>query len=266
MLPKSYLWLTSVALATTGFVCAPGEAIAANFVFDWQASSGLTPDQMNPSWSLGDTASPEAPQLINNVLRLSTSANSESMYYIQASSTVDTSSAFFIETRLRFASGSTSYPTARAPIAIALTTAPNIGNALFIDQDQVYFLTGNLSSGPKVRVDTDDNFHTYRIQYDGAGGLSLLYDDQPILSGSTFSSSAANGSQQRILWGEGSIYTHGVSEWAYFRHNALKPSVIPAQPTSVPEPTSLLGLAAIGAAAAGSALKGCCKRNWPYSS
>jgi PEP-CTERM motif-containing protein len=211
---------------------ASQEALA-GFVSDYQASSGLFPNQISPPYTLIDTADPEAPALSGGVLTLGTSSNSESMFYTQLEPIVDTSGAFFIEARVRFVSGSSS-STARAPITISFTTAPNVGNALFIGLDRVFFNTAEATAGPSALVDTNGAFHTYRIDYSGAGALTLAYDGVPVLAGTTFTSASFNGAQERIAWGELSILAFGTSEWQFFRHNAL----------AVPEPQTYALLAA----------------------
>jgi len=221
--------LTLVALAAAS---APA---AAGYVSSWNAASGLYPDQISPPYSLFDS-SPADPVLAGGVLTVSTSAQLQQMYYRQLDPIVDTSGAFFIEARLRLVSGAASHAS-RAPISITFTTAPNVGNALQIHHDSVFFLTDNLVAGTKVAVDTNDAFHTYRIESDGAGGLTLDWDGTQILTGATFLSADANGPTERITWGQGSQLAFGTSEWAYFTHDAL----------AVPEPqTYALLLAGLG--------------------
>ena len=217
-------------LLLSGFA---SQAALAGFVSNYQASSGLFPDQISPPYTLTDTASPENPALSGGILTLGTSADAERMSYIQLEPIVDTSGPFFIEARIRFVSGSSSHA-ARAPVSIALTTAPNIGNTLFIDLDRVFFNTGEVTAGPSALVDTDGAFHTYRIDYSGAGALALAYDGVPVLAGATFASPGFNGPQERISWGMGSVLSFGTSDWQVFRHNAL----------AVPEPQSYVMLVA----------------------
>jgi hypothetical protein len=221
-------------------LAASAPLASAGFVSDWRASSGLFPDQISPAYTLFDEASPENPILSGGVLTLGSSPNSERMFYIQLEPLVDTSQPFYLEAKVKLVSGSSSDPS-RGPINFLLTTAPGVGNTLHIDTDVVFFNSSANTRGPSAVVQTDDAFHTYRIDYNGAGTFTLRYDTNPvpILSASTFADLAFNGSQKRLSFGEGSILAQGTSQWEYVQHNAL----------AVPEPESfallLAGLALV---------------------
>jgi hypothetical protein len=196
----------------------------------WEATSGLLPTEISPPWALVDSASPENPVLGSQFLTLSTDQASENIFYIHTGPAVNsiTVAPFYIEAVVRFVSGSSS--AARAPVIIGLTTAPNVGNALFIRDDEVFFNTGEFDEGLSVEVDTNDAFHTYRIEVTPAtGSLSLFYDGAPILTGQTFNNAAFNGPTQRVLWGEASSLAFGASEWASVTFGS-----------SIPEPSSIL--------------------------
>lgn len=211
------------------------------FVSSWTASSGQLPTEIVPAWTLSDTASPEDPVLGSQFLTLSTSVDTENMRYIQSSPLLDTTDAFYIEATLRFVSGSTSAAT-RAPVFIGFTTTANVGNALFINHDSLFFNANEFSNGPVVSVDTNDAFHTYRIDVSATGALSLRYDGNLILTGQTYTSAGNHGAVGRIFWGEGSILATGTSEWKSFQHNALV-----EDPSPVPLPSSLfLAISALG--------------------
>lgn len=220
-----------LGLALAFLTVAGIDRVEAGFVVDWQAASGDKPDEIATPWSYVDNTDGDA-ALAGGILTLSTSQTDESTYYIETGSILDMSSPFFIEANLKFVSGA-SNAAYRAPISIGLTVEANVGNALYIGQDEVFFATGDTSTGTKVSVDTSDAFHTYRIEYDGSGGLELFYDGNaaPLLTGSTFNSSSFNGPDERIIWGEFSIHTVGVSQWTSFQHNA-----------TVPEPSSAVAL------------------------
>jgi hypothetical protein len=116
-------------------------------------AAGLFPNPISPPYTLFDEASPENPALAGGILTLSTSTNSERMFYVQLEPIVDTSGPFFIEARLRFVSGSSSHPS-RGPISIVLTTAPNVGTSLQIDQDRVFFNTCGRKQDTQLKTST----------------------------------------------------------------------------------------------------------------
>ena len=92
------------------------------------------------------------------------------------------------------------------------------------------FLTPEFGSvvDDEAFVDTDDAFHTYRIEVAANGSIEVFYDDVSTLTGSSFVSASLPG----ISWGEASISALGTSEWTMFSHNA-----------GVPEPSTGLLLA-----------------------
>lgn len=225
------------ALLLSALLLLPTPSFA-GFVSTWTASSGLRPDQIFPAWTLNDTASPENPVLSGGALTLATSPDVELMSYIQSGSLVDTSGDFYIEATVKRISGSSSSSN-RAPIAIGFTTVGSLGNILFIGNDEMFFLTAADAKGATASVQTDDAFHTYRIEVSSSGAIKVFYDSVEKLTSATVNNSSINGSTPRVLWGEGTILASGTSEWQSVSHNAL------AQP--VPEPPSFL-LLGVGAA------------------
>ena len=95
----------------------------APFVSDWNATTGLLPDDASPAWTLFDGAEPEQPSLADGVLTIETSDDLENIYYIQTEPLLDVTLPFVLETRMRFASGSSTAAT-RATGFIAFTTVP----------------------------------------------------------------------------------------------------------------------------------------------
>jgi hypothetical protein len=215
----------------------------AGYVSTWQASSNLFPDEISPPYAFTDAAVADR-AFVGGNLRISTSAPaSELMFYGHSGSLLDTSGAFYVEARVRLVSGS-SLSAVRAPITIAISTSPGVGNSLSIDHDAMFFAQSSGTAGLSYLADTNDAFHTYRIEYDGIQTLTLFYDNVPtLLTASTFNDATFNGLQPRIHWGEGTILEFGTSDWEYFTHNAL----------AVPEPQTyallLAGLGFLGFAA-----------------
>jgi hypothetical protein len=95
-------------------------------------------------------------------------------------------------------------------------------------------------------VDTDDAFHTFRIELTGAtlgSTINVYYDNAvaPLLSSPVVHDQAVYGNSPQIGMGDSSSKDSGVSEWEYLWHNA---SCIPIN--AVPEPSSL-ALLTVGA-------------------
>ena len=192
---------------------------------EWAATMGLLPDQVNPPWTLTDTAVPEDPVLAPTYVTLSTSEDSEVMLYIQSGAQVSIPDTLTIEVRMRLVSGMGNPQ--RPPAHVCFTLSPNYGNCLAIDIDEIYFHKSLFTKGLSAFVDTDGDFHTYVIEIDGLGNISASYDGVPTLTGVAFTSEDFNRSEPRVSWGTHSIRSHGVSEWEYVRHNA-GPAQVPA--------------------------------------
>jgi len=208
------------------FACAglvlftPNFASAATvFTSIWDASSGLLPDQVDPAYTLVNSASPEVPVLSATSLRLSTSTNSENMTYRQTAPLIMPVDPLVIEADVQYISGASGH-IARAPVGIIFTLSPSFGNSLYIGQDSVWLLDSDGVPGTKATVDTDDAFHTYNIELDSLGAINVLYDGSPLLTGNTYSSVSAYGTTERIEWGEVSGIASGTSDWAFVKHNA----------------------------------------------
>lgn len=187
---------------------------------EWNASSGMFPDQVCPAWSVSDNAVPEDPVFSNGKLLISTSENSENIYYGQLEPIIVFPDVTVIEARMRVISVSSS-SNARTESLIQFAMAPNQGNVLFIGKDEIFLLSGDLVRGASASVDTDDAFHTYRIEINTNGVVNVFYDGSLALTGSTFiSNSGAFPGMRAIYWGNASVLANGVSEWEFFRHNA----------------------------------------------
>jgi hypothetical protein len=79
--------------------------------------------------------------------------------------------------------------------------------------------------GASAFVDTNGQFHTYRIEADFAGNFDVYYDGVLTLEGASFSSASANGTVPRVIWGLLSSSSTGTAEFEYIEHNAGVPAV-----------------------------------------
>ena len=133
-------------------------SLSLGLTLDWQASSGVLPDQIIPPWDRVQSAGLSDPSISEGILSLETLMNGDSLYYIQREPALNTTRPFFVETRMRFVSGQSS-SLGRAPIIMAITTEPNTGGLLLIDEDEIFFSEGSGTFGPRLSIETDDDFH-----------------------------------------------------------------------------------------------------------
>ncbi|MBX3058501.1 MAG: hypothetical protein KF770_18720 [Anaerolineae bacterium] len=210
-LASGWLWFATL-------FAQPGVSSNSEVIYD--ASTGLFPEEVCPKWTLIDRATPEDPTLSGDKLVISTSANSEQIFYIQYDLAI--SYPLMIEARVKRVSGSTS-STLREPIAIGFTIKPDegnaLGNTLYIGNDVVFLLAPS-GRGDVASVDTDDEFHNYRLEVDATGAVQVYYDDVLELTGAAYSNVGTHGLVERIYWGQFSILANGASEWELVKHNA----------------------------------------------
>lgn len=218
---------------------APALAVEAR----WQAGSGQLPDAAGIGWVLTDSASPENPDLSGGVLTLQTSAQSETMQYSLTGTALDLDVAtpYWIEGTMRFDSGSQAAGWWRAPATLGIRVANGVMATLDIRRDLIFIRQGDNTLGQQIAVDTDDDFHTYRLEMHGssAGSLVRVYQDGLLV----LSDNAAwdTTSSAIVFWGESSTLATGRHQWTEVATNLA----------AVPEPTTAaLWLAGLGLMAA----------------
>ncbi|VGO12917.1 hypothetical protein PDESU_01471 [Pontiella desulfatans] len=190
-------------------------------VMSWNASSGLTPDQVG--YQLLDNASPENPTISSSVMTLSTSSANENMYfsYSEPTETLDFPGVFEASFTMRLISGSNGYD-GRAPAGVFITVSNNVGSSLWIGQDELFMGRNFASKGPSVSVDTDGAFHDYLFRISGSS-VSIYQDGSLVLSDSTLTAASEFGVNKRVAFGEATGLEYGTSEWKSFSHNAAIP-------------------------------------------
>jgi hypothetical protein len=210
-------------LLLTSIICLTFATLAfSDAIFTWEASSGLTPDEIDPPFALVVAGGASEPTLNSGILTISTAQNAQNVAYQQMEPMIDTDAKFTFEWQLRVVSGSSS-SNARGPVGIWFTLGGSYGTLLIIDIDRVFFNDGPLTPGQVATVDTDEAMHTYRLEHDGQGNFTLFYDDAELLMASAYFSVSDHGNIKRIGWGEGSTLAFGVSEWVSLSHNAINP-------------------------------------------
>ncbi len=184
----------------------------------WEASSGSFPNEICPEWILGDSVDTEIPEFNGDTLVISTSDFSEHMNYYQSDSELEIPDTWVMEAKLKLISGGYNW-SSRGPAQIGFSKAPDSGNILFIRPDTVFLLNSDTIIGDIALVDTDNDFHTYRIAIDSTDSIRVYYDDTFILSGNIFEWAGFYDGTQ-LVWGQVSRNAYGTSKWLYFRHNA----------------------------------------------
>jgi hypothetical protein len=213
--------LPNASLIAVALIVSTGSALAADSISNWDASNGL-PDS---SWATAGSSFTSAP----DKLTISTDTPSANTYFIENKSnnpSFSTTAGLSIEARVRYVSGS-QLNDARDSIVFAVTQGNNWGNGLFIGNGRIFMLADNMVRGATANVDTQ-GFHTYRIDVGASDSASptnfnIYYDGVLKLSGSTYNSAPANGTDQSVYWGEGSMLANGTSEWQFVRNTAPVP-------------------------------------------
>jgi len=183
----------------------------------WTAASGRVPGNVCPTWLLANTAALETPHLEGDTLVMSTSTYTDIMYYEQSGTAISIPDTLRIEFRMKLVAGGGTGP-AYAPFATVFIVAANKGNRLWIGPDEIFLWSADGVKGASASVDTDNDFHTYRIEVVGGTSVSVYYDDAPTLSGAIYTS-AAFGLDPTIRFGDCGDSEFGTEKLLLFRHN-----------------------------------------------
>ncbi len=231
-------------LRTLALVAALGVAGAlqpvAAAVVTWSATGGLTPDVAVPQWDLVDNANPENPALSAGVLTLGGTAVAEQMYYSMTGSNTDFSSGpiYWLEARLRVNTQSLTAGWWRGPVTMGIGFDGG-GLAIFeLRRDSIFLRNGDNSVGAiNNAVDTDTDFHTWRMEVLGstAGSIVNVYQDGNLV----LSDNAVYnfGAGYRVFWGDSSVIAGGRSEWTDVSTNLAR--ITSPDPTPVSSPGTL---------------------------
>jgi parallel beta-helix repeat protein len=194
------------------------EQAAPDYNSYWESASGEFPDSACPPWELIVRETPGDPLFIGDFLKLETTDTLEGLYYRMIDPNLAIPDTLVIETRVRLDSGFTTL-TSYAPIGIFFEIAPDTGNMLWIDSGHIFLWSSNGVVGDEAIVDTDDDFHTYRIEVYNDGSILVYYDNFQTLSGSVFGYTGWPDFTS-INFGMASLHSYGSSSWLHFRHNA----------------------------------------------
>lgn len=220
----------------------------------WSAALGELPDVVDPAWTLVDEGG-GSPSFANGVLTLQTTTSiSARQFYTMQGDELDFSNGtpYWIEAEMQYVTGSTYAGWWRAPAHIGIRLDNNRQVSLGIRRDSIFLLNADNDIAGSATVDTDDAFHTYRMEVLGTqtGALVNVYQDGALLLSKNALYAPPVASPSAVSWGESSTLVTGTSRWKSVRHNMAAVAVSP-----VPEPATwglmAAGLLAVGAAARG---------------
>jgi hypothetical protein len=213
----------------------------------WSASSGLWPSQASTNWTYNGSSLSTTPAIYGHFMLIDTTQNRR-LSYFESTGCLDIPNNLTIEFNTRMWWRNACLDTV-SPAAVFFGLGNGLGSVLYLGRDDVWLSGGNGTRGAgNSSVDTDNAFHTYRIEVSGVtlgSAINVFYDNSatPLFTGSVFYDPALNGNTERIGFGDITQEDSGVSKWDYLWHNA---KCVPTE--VVPEPTTAALLIAGGAA------------------
>jgi len=207
----------------------PGTSLAQFYNYVWYPGTGLRPNETCPRWTLFNSAVPEVPDYNPVRLKLATSATGEIMMYTEQGPDFypTNEGEVYIQFRMRYVSGSTNDSARRVASVLFQTSggASAKGNILWIGQDEIFLWSADGVVGAHAVVDTDNSYHTYRIEWDQATHAITVYRDGagvPTLTGLGFTRPQWT-SEARIVWGHQYFGAQGETRWQLFSHSFYGP-------------------------------------------
>jgi PEP-CTERM motif len=223
------LALHRIAAAAVLVACGSAHAL----VTVWDGASGLLPSAVDPGWTLTDDA-PTNPSFASGVLTIQTSLSQNyRQFYSMAGVSFDAPPAgpYWLEAEMRFVSGTQLGGWWRSPAVMGFRFDNGRLAILEIRKDFIYIRNGDNTVGASnANVDTDDAFHTYRLEALGTASGSVINVFQDGVLVLTDNALYNAGGDESVFFGESSTLALGVSEWKRVSHNMA------AVATPVPEP------------------------------
>ena len=192
----------SSCLRLLSVVAVAGSLVQAHAEIEhWSASSGLRPDQASTNWSYHGESLSIRPTFYQDVMLISTTLNRRVSYF-ESAGCLDMPNNLTIEFKARFWERNACVDTV-SPAAVFFGLGGGLGGVLYLGHDDVWLSGGNNTRGAGTKsVDTDNLFHTYRIELAGVtvgSAINVYYDNSinPLFTGSVFYDLALNGNEER---------------------------------------------------------------------
>ncbi len=205
----------------------------------WYACSGRNPTNTDPDWDYLRVSTSKDTYHTNGAWFIDTATIGENLYWRKTGIAARFPSNGVIEFCMKMGPGSTTSG-ARGWVSVTFTRGDGRLATLQFTSSQVWFNTADLTAGTKVTTPTSDDFHTWRIEFNGTPGadnsVRLFKDRVQIGTGTMFAD--ATRDEPALSFGEGSVLATGTSEWLFFRHtsSAGPALVINDQPDSLSAP------------------------------
>jgi hypothetical protein len=196
--------------------------------YQWNASSGLLPDQVPTPMTLTNTSLPKTPLLSGGTLTLENDYGPAVMGYFHEGVDFPIPPSLQIDASVRYVSGTTTEGS-QSPIELFFVFSSDVFGVIYVGSNVVFssgYDSGNFVRRASAVVDTTEQFLDLRIVVSGTAvgsgfdvfqGATLLFSDTL----GTFPVSIA----PKIGFGDGSGES-GVSEWKSYSYTAVpEPSV-----------------------------------------
>lgn len=211
-------WLGSLALV----LVLPCLAQAQYYNYKWYPGTGVLPSETCLPYVLLNTASPEVPDYNPVRLKLVTSSPGEIMMYTMGGADVNPplEGPLYIQFQMRYISGNTTDSARRVASVLfqGAGGAAATGNILWIGKDDIFLWSADGVVGQRAFVDTDDDYHTYRIEWEQSGtntdSIEVYRDGSatPVLKGKAFSRPQWTA-DARVAWGHQFFGAQGITLW-----------------------------------------------------
>jgi hypothetical protein len=224
----------AIVVADSGCVYVAGQSFSASTQIDyrltkykesrpdytglWDAANHRLPDSLCRLWALTKVTNVEVPELVGDTLVLSTSQNTESMFYSQSDARLVPPPVWSIQFRMRLGFSHSSSSIAEA-FSVGMSRQAGKGSRLFIGEDKMFlWYMDHQVEDTGVSLDTDSLFHDYRIDISSDDAIKVYYDGRLKLNGGTYSHSS--WTTKYVSWGIGSVAgAYGRVDMRYFEHN-----------------------------------------------
>jgi len=200
-------------------ICLNAQAQPPNYNSFWEGSSGDFPWDICPIWDTLYDNTTGPPVFEGDTLVLTTSDYLEYFILFNYYTYLSIPDTLVIEAGMKHVSGVASDSINTLMESVFFTVEQDRGNALFIGKDRILLWADSGVVGEDAYVDTDDEFHDYRIVVYNRDSIVVYYDDSLVLSGAIIDDAVWTTTPE-IYWGQTVLNSYGESKWLYFKHNA----------------------------------------------